>query len=647
MAEVAPYGAWRSPITAEKLTEQQVGLGQPSVDGANLYWLESRPDEGGRTTLIQRLADGTRVERTPPPFNLRTRVHEYGGGAYAVRRGLAVGVAWSDQRLYRLQSGAPPVPLTPESDGRLRYADMAFDPVRSRVVAVREDHRGAGEPVNTLVGLSLDTVGEGEILADGHDFFASPCFSPDVRRLAWLSWDHPRMPWDGSDLWLAELDAAGRPGAPRHVAGGPAEAIVQPTFAPDGRLYFGSDRSGHWNIYRLEDAGEPVNQTPYPAEFGGPHWVFGQDWYAFADAGRLVGCLVRDGVARFWQRPAAAGAIDLIELPWTEYGFVAAEGERVVARAGAPDRPSVIIGLDLAGGAAVELAFSGPLPCPARYLVRPEPITVPSTDGRATHALFYAPHNPDFSAPPGELPPLLVRSHGGPTSRTTTELGLGIQFWTSRGVAVADVNYGGSTGYGRAYRERLRGQWGVVDVEDCAAVASALAEQGRVDPNRLAITGGSAGGYTTLAALAFTDRFHAGISRYGVSDLSLLAEETHKFESRYLDGLIGPYPERADRYEARSPLAHADRISCPVLFLQGLEDKVVPPNQAERMVEAMRANGVPAVYVAFEGEQHGFRKAETIRTAARTELAFLAAVFGFTPADTDLPPIDLAESKRR
>jgi dipeptidyl aminopeptidase/acylaminoacyl peptidase len=628
----AGYGTWRSPITAEVITAGQVSLSTPSLERGNSYWLEARPQEAGRTVLVRRAPAGERQDLTPAPFNVRTRVHEYGGGAYAVRDGIIVAANFADQRLYRLDNGTAARPLTPESNSQLRYADLELDLARDRVLAVREDHRAGGEASNAIVAVPLSGGSEGRVIVDGHDFFSSPRLSPDGRRLAWLSWDHPNMPWDGSRLWSAEIAADGGVSEVCQVAGGARESIVQPAWSPENRLYFVSDRSGWWNIYRGDaDSASPV--CPLSAEFAGPPWTLGMRWYGFLDPGTILACFSEGGRWHLGTIDVGAGRLDRLALPYTEFSGLMVQDGCAILRAGCPDGPAAIVLLDLASGSVTELCTAGDLPADSSYLARPEAIACSSEDGAITHAFYYPPANPDFRAPPEELPPLIVKSHGGPTGSTSCELRLGTQFWTSRGFAVCDVNYGGSTGYGRAYRERLNGRWGEVDVLDCIAATRFLVAQRRADERRLAITGGSAGGYTTLCALTFHDLFRAGASHYGVSDLEALAKETHKFESRYLDRLVGPWPEAAALYRARSPIHHVERLSCPVIFFQGLDDAVVPPNQAELMVEALRRKRLPVAYLTFPGEQHGFRKAETIQTVLRAELAFYGRVFGFTPAD--------------
>ncbi len=440
------------------------------------------------------------------------------------------------------------------------------------------------------------------------------------------------MPWDASRLWLAELGADGRPGPPRAVAGGPCESIVQPAWSPDGQLYFVSDRTGWWNLYRLADGG-PMPVCPMAAEFAGPAWAFGLRWYDFLSADTLLACFGEAGRWHLARIETASGRLRRIDLPYSEVGGVMVAGGRAILRAGAPDRPAAILLLDPASGAVSELASAGDPGLDPAFLARPEAIEFPSEPGQSAHAFYYPPTNPEFRAPPGERAPLVVKSHGGPTGSTSSELRLSLQYWTSRGFAVCDVDYGGSTGYGRPYRERLNGRWGEVDVLDCINAARHLVAEGRADEQRLMITGGSAGGYTTLCALTFHDVFKAGASHFGVSDLEALAKDTHKFESRYLDRLIGPYPEAKALYRARSPIHHVERLSCPIIFFQGLEDAVVPPNQAEMMVEALRQKGLPVAYLTFAGEQHGFRKAETIQTVLRAELTFYGRVFGFAPPD--------------
>lgn len=633
MPETAAYGAWRSPITASLITSKQVGLASPWLDGGTAYWTEGRPMEAGRVTLLRRHADGCVEEVTPAPFNLRSRVNEYGGRAFAARGGIIVGVHFADQRLYLIRPGEPPRPLTPESDAALRYAEPVLDPVRRRVLAVREDHRAGGEPVTTLVAVPLEgEPHEGVVLAQGHDFFAYPRPSPDGRQLAWLSWDHPNMPWDASTLWLADLDEQGLPVEPLAIEPGVDESLIQPEWSPDGALHVLSDRSDFWSLYRVEGP-KLVPVGLIAAEIGGPLWQLGSRWYDFVDAGTALAIAIYHGFTKLVRIDLGSGAHQELELPFVEFAGLSMAGGTALVQAMAADEPACIVTLKPDGSGLERLASAGELPVPPALIARPEPIRFEATEGREAYALFYPPANPDFAARDGEAPPLIVRSHGGPTGRASPAFNLQIQFWTSRGFAVVDVDYGGSTGYGRTYRRLLDGQWGIVDVVDCIAAARHLAETGRADPERLAIRGGSAGGYTTLCALTFHDVFKAGASAYGIGDLEALARDTHKFESRYLDRLVGPWPERQDLYRERSPIHFTDRLNCPIVFLQGLDDRVVPPSQAETMVEALRKKGLPVAYLPFAGEGHGFRKAETIETALLAEYGFFCRIFGITPAD--------------
>ena len=633
MPTLAAYGTWPSPITPELLTQAQIGLSGPVLDQGEIYWLEGRPEEGGRQVLV-RMSQGRAIDDlTPAPFNVRTRVHEYGGGAVAVGGGLILASNFADQRLYRLHAGSPPVPLTPESERKLRYADAVIDQNGRYAYAVREDHRTGGEAANTIVRIDIEREDDpGSILVEGHDFFSAPRLSPDGRKLAWLSWDHPNMPWDGTELWLADIREDGSLEAITKVAGGENEAVVQPKFAPDGSLYFVSDRSGWWNLYRHRlDETAPI--CPMEAEFGAPAWGFGQSTFGFLSENRLLAGFYQSGRWQLMSINPENGATDAVPFPFISLSGLSLHQGKAFMRVGAVDAQAAIICLDPEDGSFEVLKSAGEMPIDRSLVSVPESLAFPSENGETAFAFYYPPNNPDYEAPDGEQPPLIVKSHGGPTGNTSSQFNLATQFWTSRGFAVCDVDYGGSTGYGRAYRERLNGRWGEVDVLDCTHAARFLVSTGRADEARLAITGGSAGGFTTLAALTFDDVFKAGASHYGVSDLEALAKETHKFESRYLDRLIGPYPEAIDVYKARSPIHHVDRLTSPMIFFQGLEDVIVPPNQAETMVEALRGKGIPVAYLSFEGEQHGFRKAETIQKVRRAELAFYGRVFGFEPAD--------------
>jgi len=628
--QVAAYGSWKSPIDAGQIAEASVRLMEVRLTGESVYWLEHRPTEGGRYVIVRRGADGATADVTAPPFNARTRVHEYGGGSYLPVGEAVAFVNFADQRLYVAREGKQPQPLT--AAGPLRYADISHDSARRRLLAVREDHRGAGEPVNTIVSIAVGEGDGGEVLVEGGDFYSAPRVSPDGSQLAWLTWNHPDMPWDAAELWLAPIRTDGTLGEAVHLAGGPGEAIAQPEWSPDGSLYFVSDRTGWWNLYRLHD-GRAEQLTDLEAEFAGPQWVFARSRYAFASPGRILCSYLQGGLSHLAWLDVAARQLRPIETPYSTIDCLRAAGGQAALIAGAPSRPAAVVRMDLATGEMRELRRASELAIDEGYLSTPEPVEFPTGGGLTAHGLFYPPRSADYAAPPEEKPPLVVTVHGGPTSSATTGLRLGIQYYTSRGVAVLDVNYGGSTGYGRAYRRRLYGQWGVVDVDDCCNAARHLARAGKVDGERMAITGGSAGGYTTLSCLAFRDVFAAGSSHFGVSDCEALARETHKFESRYLDKLIGPYPQRRDLYVRRSPIHHVEGLSRPVIFFQGLEDEIVPPDQARRMADALRAKGLPVALLEFEGEQHGFRRAENIRRALEAELYFFSRVFGFQLAD--------------
>lgn len=629
---IAPCGSWASPVTSALITGATLQLGQLRVAGPDVFWLEGRPAEQGRQVLVCRRADGRIDELSPAPFNVRNGVHEYGGGAFTVDRDGVVFTHHGDQQIYRIDGTAGPRRVT--RDLGMRFADALMDRPRGRLVAVREDHSVGRLPANTLVGVDLAS-GAQQVLAEGHDFYASPCLSPDGRHLAWLTWDHPRMPWDGTELWCADVLVDGTLGAPRCVAGGPAESVFQPAWSPQGELHFVSDRSGWWNLYRLRaDTVQALH--PRAAEFGVPQWQFGMSTYGFEPGGRIVCCYCEGGEWRLGLLDAERGALDEIPTPFRALRDLQVGDGFAVFNGGAATAPEAIVRLDLATRAFRTLRSAGSA-VDAAWVSEAEAIRFDTEGGLQAHAFFYAPKNGAFRAPDGERPPLLVIGHGGPTSATSGAFKWAVQFWTSRGFAVVDVNYGGSSGHGRAYRQRLVGQWGVVDVDDMVNAVRHLVERGAVDAQRLAIRGASAGGYTALAALAFRRCFHAGASHYGVGDLEALARDTHKFESRYLDSMVGPYPERADLYRARSPVHFAQQMASAMILFQGTEDKVVPPNQARSMYDAVRAKGLPVALLLFEDEQHGFRRAENIRRALEAELYFYGRVFGFTPADAIEP----------
>jgi dipeptidyl aminopeptidase/acylaminoacyl peptidase len=646
--KIAPYGSWESPLTSDLIVSEAVGLSQPLIDGANTYWIEMRPSERGRSVIVQRDESGAVRDINPPPFNARTRVHEYGGGDYTASAGKLWFCNFADQQIFGV-GPAPrdaPVPIT--SPGAARYADLAYDRFRNRLLGVREDHSVEGqEAQNSIVSIRLDQPGDQEqVIAAGNDFYSSPRLSPDGSRLAWLTWNHPNMPWDGTELWCAEIAPDGAISDRHRIAGATDESIVQPEWSPDGQLYFVSDRTGWWNLYRLGSSGRDEPVCEMTAEFAMPQWVFGMSAYAFASPQRLVCSYVEQGRSNLAliELSDERGILKRIDSPYTDISYVRADARQAIFRASSPADPVSIVRLDLDTMQFEVLRRSMNIAVAPEFISIPQAIEFPTEQGLTAHGLYYPPKNRDYRAPAGERPPLLVKSHGGPTSAAGTGLALGLQYWTSRGVAVLDVNYGGSTGYGRPYRERLRGQWGIVDVDDCVNGARYLVERGDVDGERLMISGGSAGGYTTLCALTFRSTFKAGASHYGVSDVAALAKDTHKFESRYLDGMIGPYPQARSLYFERSPVNFTERLSCPVIFFQGLEDKVVPPSQAETMVDALRIKGLPVAYVAFPGEQHGFRQAQNIKRALDGELYFYSRVFGFELADP-VEPLEIENLK--
>ena len=631
------HGSWPSPLTAARVTAGALRLDQIQLDGDEVYWIEGRAAEGGRSVVVRRSAAGTIEDITPSGFNVRSRVHEYGGAAYTVHNGTVFFSNFSDQRVYQQERGKAPEAIT--AGGGECYADYRMDVARSRLIGVRESK---GD--NAIVSIP------GDVLVEGADFYSDPIVSPDGRFMAWLEWRHPNMPWDGTELWVAMFKADGSIGAREHVAGGRTESIFQPEWAPDGRLYFVSDRTGWWNLYRwhpstsLRASGDAVEAIcPMEAEFGKPQWTFSMVTYAFVGRTHIAATYTKDGRWNLARINVETKQFERVALEVEPLESIKATDSEIFFIGGSPTQASAIMMVGPPkGGPSQEhpvgsgfsrtvLRSSSQDIIPSEWISVAEAVTYRAGD-RDVHAFYYAPKNPDVAGgagqADGEMPPLLVVTHGGPTGATIDVLDPKVQFWTSRGFAVLDVNYSGSTGYGRPYRDRLKGQWGIVDVEDAVAGAEAMVAAGKADPNRLIIRGGSAGGYTTLAALTFHDTFKAGASYYGISDLEVLQQDTHKFESRYNDTLIGPYPEAKDVYIARSPIHFTDRLSCPIILFQGLEDKVVPPNQSAMMADAVRKKGLKVKYVTFEGEQHGFRKAENIIRSLEEELAFYQDVFG-------------------
>ncbi len=629
----APYGSWASPITSALLTSAGISFSEIEFSNGRVYWLESRPDEAGRVVLVS-----DSVDVTPREFNVRTRVHEYGGGAWFIHNDTVFFTNFTDQRLYRRDPGGDPKPITPAppAPASLRYADGRVTPDGRTILCVRERHEEGREAINEIVALPDDGSSEPKIILSGYDFYSFPRISPDGRRLAWTCWRHPQMPWDGTELWVGDL-GGGTISNSRLVAGGNSESIFQPAWAHDGTLHFISDRTGWWNLYS-EQSGRIIPVFAIDAEVGVPQWLFGYSRYAFLSDGRIACVYSKSGLDYLAVVDKHSRTVNTLKIPYTTLSSLRSDGaDTLFFSAGSPSRAPEVVGLELQTNRTRVLKASLGVEIDPAYFSEPEPIEFPTSNGLTAFALYYPPKNKDFTAPPGERPPLVVFSHGGPTGATTSALRLAVQYWTSRGFAIADVNYGGSTGYGRAYRERLKGNWGIVDVEDCINAARYLEGRGDVAGKRMAIRGGSAGGYTTLCALVFHNVFAAGASYFGVADLNALAQDTHKFESRYEEGLVGPYPEAAELYQQRSPVNFADRLSCPVILLQGLEDKVVPPSQAEVMIAALRAKRLPFAYIAFPSEGHGFREAANIQRSVEAEFYFYSRIFGFTPADSIAP----------
>jgi len=622
----APFGSWASPLEAAQVAAAGMRIHQPRRIGDLVAWLEARPAEGGRVALMQDLG-GRRTELTPAPLSVRSRVHEYGGGSYCISAREAWFVNDEDQAVWHRDADGVIRRLTPADERR--YADLARDPVRPRLLAVCEDHAAADGPENSVVAIGDD--GSVTTLLSGSDFYSSVRLDRDGERLAWLCWDHPNLPWNGTELWVAALDTDGCPRSPVQVAGGARVSVFQPEWLRDGRLGFVADPDGWWNHYAWR-AGEGLERlTDMDSEGALPQWALGQSTWGETTLGHL-GAFTRDGSWELWQFGIGLAARQFWELDAIEH--LASDGREAVALAGAIDRATGVYRLDSPGFRPQLVADCGALPLDKAWISRPESVAFPTAGGMQAYANFYPPTNPMHEGPPGAVPPVLVKCHGGPTSAASIAFDPRIQFWTTRGFAVLDVNYRGSTGFGRPYRESLYGRWGVADVEDCVAGVQYLAGRGLADAGAAFISGGSAGGFTVLSALAFTDAFRAGASYYGVGDIAGLIETTHKFESRYDHWLVGPLADSATQrlLEARSPLRHAAQIRCPVIFFQGGEDRIVPPEQSRQMHAALRAAGIPTAYLEFPDEQHGFRRAENIIAALEAELAFFCRVLGVTPA---------------
>ena len=638
---VSPYGSWASPITADIIVAGGLSFSEIRVDGDDVYWLEGRSAEAGRSVVVRRSVDGEERDQIPVGFNARTGVHEYGGGVYAVRSGTIYFANWEDQRIYRVAENASPQPLTdlPKVARGDRYADLTINGNSQWLCCVRERHRTKGEPTNDLVAVSVTEPGRLQILTSGRDFYSSPRFSPDGSKICWLSWDHPNMPWDGCVLWVAEFNGDGSLSNERRIAGSKTESITQPEWSPVGDLFFVSDASGWWNL-TVWDGHSPRAFLEEELDHAEAPWQFGNSTYGFLNDGSLV--LGADSVnpATLRRFETSGSELSGLESEDSTIRYVTTVDQCVLYVGASPMSLPEIVSVHSVTGIRSVLKRSNDLEVDPDGISKPCAITFPTTDNAEAHAFYYPPRNSQVKANDKEKPPLLVITHGGPTGAAVSDLNLRVQFWTSRGFAVVDVNYRGSTGYGRSYRDALKGMWGVYDTADCVAAADYLVERGLADGDRLAIRGGSAGGYTAINALTFYDRFAAGATYYGIADLQALVDDTHKFESRYLDSLIGPYPEAAQLYHDRSAIHFTERLSCPMIIFQGLEDAIVPPTQAELMSTALRVKGIPFSYVPFEGEQHGFRQAKNIKRSLEAELYFYGRVMGFEPAD-QIKPIEI------
>ena len=631
----APYGSWKSPITSQLIATQTVTLDQVRIFNGSLYWLERRPEEAGRTVVVRFNRD-TRNDLLPPPFNARSRVHEYGGGVYCVCEQGVFFVNDADQDIYRVVDNRIDRITAAE---HMRFADLSYDARHDRILCICEHHGvNAKEPANSLVSVEIQS-GEIVILHSGYDFYSNPRASRDGSRLAWLCWNHPNMPWDGTQLWLGHVDANAVLANTKHVAGDSDISIFQPEWSPDDRLYFVTDESGWWNLARLEQ-NQTIAVTNIESEFGLPQWVFGQTTYAFCEHDKIICTRISDGAGQLSLIDLDTFHLTDIDIPLNTFDSICADNGTAGIIAASKRDFSQVIKLDCARLETQRIARACDIAIDGAYFSTGQNVCFETRHADKIHATYYAPVNKDYQAPAGELAPLIVLCHGGPTGAAHVSLDLRKQYWTSRGFAIVDVNYSGSTGYGRGYRERLKDNWGVRDVEDVCDAATYFASKGMVDANRLIIKGSSAGGYTVLAALTFHDTFSCGASYYGISDLETLCTDTHKFEARYTDRLIGRYPEEQSIYRQRSPIHHVDQLSCPIIFFQGLEDRVVPPSQAEKMVAALKSKGIPVCYVPFENEQHGFRQASSIKSALDAELYFYSIIFGFRPAD-ELPPITI------
>lgn len=633
----SPYGSWKSPVTSDMVASGLVGLGQIEIEDKDIYWCEMRPSDKGRYVIVKHSPVEGTVDINPSPFNARTSVHEYGGGSYKIFKNIVFFTNFADQRIYRMKLGENPRPITLKTE--LRYADFEFDSVRERLICVREDHREKGkEAANTIVSMDLEGKDLKTIVC-GNDFYSSPRISPKGKYLAWLTWNHPHMPWNKTELWIGKLNQDGSIGERIQINKNIMESVLQPLWSPDGILHFVSDRNNWWNIYCWKD-GEVRTVYPEEAEFAEPPWRFAQSNYDFESENRIICSFTQKGRWHIARLNTDTGKLEMVKTPYTYISSLHTAFDFAVFIGGSPREATSVVRLDLKTLNTQVLQRSSKITVDPGYLSQPNQIEFPTEKGLTAYGIYYKPGNKDYAAPSGTLPPLLVSVHGGPTAAASITLSLKVQFWTSRGFAVVEVNYGGSTGYGREYRERLHGQWGVVDVDDSVNAAKYLVDIGEVDEEKLAISGGSAGGYTTINSLTFRDVFKAGASYYGISDLETFVNDTHKFESRYLESLVGPYPERKDLYYQRSAINFLDQLDVPMILFQGLDDKIVPSNQAELIVKALRNRGRPVAYLSFKGEQHGFRQAKNIKRSLEAELFFYSRIFGFISADY-IEPVEI------
>lgn len=628
-----PYGTWKSPISSESLVESNLRFGQIDVNKSTFYYVEGRPSEKGRCVLMKGSLEGSTEELLPQAFNVRTTVHEYGGKCFLGYKETVYFVNYQDQDIYKITKEKVVSRITQEPS--LRFADFTI--TEDALYAVAEKHHG-NLVENMLVRVSLNTS-HIEVITRGYDFYAAPRISPDNHTLAWFCWNHPNMPWDGSELWMAKLSSEGILSCPKCIAGGPEEAITAPLWSDDNILHFISDRTGFWNLYRyVNDSIEAL----YPCEldFGAPHWIFGSERYCFLENGKIAAIGTNKGVDNLYILDVEKHTLERIEAPFTSISDLYCLSEtNLLFIAASPSTPTALVAFDLKTKKNSTLKYSQNKTIEEGFRSLPEEIAFKTENGLTSYGFYYPPTNKNYQSNKGEKPPLIMRCHSGPTSHVSPKFGLDILYFTSRGFAFFEINYGGSTGYGRDYRNRLRNSWGIVDVQDCVYAAHELCRRDLVDKNRLIIKGGSAGGYTALSALTFKNTFQAGACYYGVSDLEALVKETHKFELHYLDRLVGPYPKEKDTYIKRSPIHFVDKLSCPIIFFQGANDKVVSPSQSEVMYLALSKKKIPTTYILFENESHGFRIGSTIKRCIEAELFFYSKIFHFTLADP-IPPLD-------